>query len=373
VVRKSSPLGRSRRRRPAPGRQSAASAAGGTGPAESGEDTEKLIVADPSGSDPADAAEPEAGADAKVADTTGNAENAENAENAATGGEHAQSSPADGESDDADGPAGSAAADSDGAADSAADDTVVIDADRPAAVSYRERRRSRGTASRAAATTSAAGTDAGSPADDPATGTREAGKKRRIGRKRAGKPRAGTSGRGPAKSGPARSAPAGERTRLLTAITAAAGVVIVVGCIVASVVFTVKYDELRDQRQQRNDYATFAKQVVVEMTTLNPDNADDIYKLSQERTTGRAQQMFRDNMKMVAEMIRQGNAKTATTVLSDAVTESTDKEGQVIMVFGWVGATTDPKDEPIYQTFRWKVDITKINGQMKVSNMEFVI
>ena len=150
------------------------------------------------------------------------------------------------------------------------------------------------------------------------------------------------------------------------------GAVVLVAGVVLSILFAVGYQRIDHQRELRAEYAGFARQVVVQMTTLDSENADAMYKLAMEKTSGRAQQVFRDNMKQVTEMIREGDAVTETTVLTEAVSEATDDEGTVLMVVGWESRTKDGSQEPLFQTFRYEVGMTRINGELKVTDLEFV-
>lgn len=150
------------------------------------------------------------------------------------------------------------------------------------------------------------------------------------------------------------------------------GALVLVAGVVLSILFAVGYQRIDHQRELRAEYAGFARQVVVQMTTLDSENADAMYKLAMEKTSGRAQQVFRDNMKQVTEMIREGDAVTKTTVLTEAVSEATDDEGTVLMVVGWESRTKDGSQEPLFQTFRYQVGMTRINGELKVTDLEFV-
>ncbi|MCK0439512.1 hypothetical protein MUG78_08560 [Gordonia alkaliphila] len=161
-------------------------------------------------------------------------------------------------------------------------------------------------------------------------------------------------------------------TRPLKTVALISGVVLLVAGIVLAALFAVGYQRIDRDRELRAEYATFARQVVVQMTTLNSENADAMYKLALEKTSGRAQQVFRDNMKQVTDLIREGDAVTNTTVLTDAVSKATEDEGTVLMVVGWESRSKDGKQEPLYQTFRYKVGLTRINGDVKVTDLEFV-
>lgn len=163
-----------------------------------------------------------------------------------------------------------------------------------------------------------------------------------------------------------------DRERAKRLIAAVLGVVILVGGTIASIFFGLGYHRISQERALRAEYATFARQVVVQMTTLDADNADEMYKLAMEKTSGRAQQVFRDNMKQVTDLIRKGDAVTKTTVLVNAVSEAEPNEGTVLMVVGWESRSKDGKTEPLFQTFRYKVGVTRINDELKLTDLEFV-
>lgn len=169
----------------------------------------------------------------------------------------------------------------------------------------------------------------------------------------------------------ASSGPTDQRTALWV-VGLCVGTVVLVAGTVLSIFFGMRYAQIQDERELRAEYATFARQVVVQMTTLDAENADNMYKLAMEKTSGRAQQVFRDNMKTVSELIRQGDAETKTTVLTEAVSKATPDEGEVLMVVGWEHRSKDADEAPLFQTFRYQVGMTRLNGELKVTELEFV-
>lgn len=188
-------------------------------------------------------------------------------------------------------------------------------------------------------------------------------------RRRTAREAAAAAKKKPAKKAPARTAGGRSGAKLAALMS---GVVVLIVGLVLSIFFAIGYQRIDRDRELRAEYATFARQVVVQMTTLDSENADNMYKLAMEKTSGRAQQVFRDNMKQVTDLIRQGDAVTTTTVLTDAVSKATEDEGTVLMVVGWESRTKDGKQEPLFQTFRYKVGLTRINGDVKVTDLEFV-
>ena len=79
-----------------------------------------------------------------------------------------------------------------------------------------------------------------------------------------------------------------------------------------------------------------------------------------------------DSMKQAAGLISEQNLNTKTTILSDAVTKAEQDEGSVMVVYGWQMDPVEKGEEMTVQTFRWRVDITRINGDLKMTNFEWV-
>ena len=113
--------------------------------------------------------------------------------------------------------------------------------------------------------------------------------------------------------------------------------------------------------------------MTITMAALNPDNVDAAMKTMQDNTSGVAQQRLQQSMSEVASLIRDMKDKVTAAVVSSAVTKATDNEGTVILVYGWQSKPSDPKEETILQTYRWRVDITRINGELKMTNYDWVV
>lgn len=159
---------------------------------------------------------------------------------------------------------------------------------------------------------------------------------------------------------------------LIAIVAMGLGVVVVIGCLVASAVFAIALGRIDHERGLRAEYSGFAQQMTLTMTSLNPNNVDSAMKTMSDRTSGTAQQRLNESMGQAVSLIRDQKLDVKSTVLSSAVTKATDTEGSVIVVYGWQMKPQDPKEETIIQTFRWRVDITRINGELKMTNFEWV-
>jgi len=147
----------------------------------------------------------------------------------------------------------------------------------------------------------------------------------------------------------------------------------IVACVVASTFFAVGTSRLDHQNELRASYSGFARQMTIDLTSLNPGNVDKALQTVQDKTSGPAQQRIKQSMAQVTDLIRTQNQTVTSSVITDAVTKATDDEGSVIVVYGWEMKSQDPKQETVIQTFRWRVDITRINGDLKMTNFEWVV
>ncbi|MGC5249540.1 hypothetical protein ACPXB3_21750 [Gordonia sp. DT219] len=159
---------------------------------------------------------------------------------------------------------------------------------------------------------------------------------------------------------------------ILKLVATSLAVLIIVGCLVASAVFAIALGRIDHQRDLRAEYSGFAQQMTVTMTSLNPGNVDAAMKTMSDKTSGTAQQRLNESMGQAVSLVRDQKLDVSSRVISDAVTKAADDEGSVIVVYGWQMKPADPKEQTIVQTFRWRVDITRINGQLKMTDFEWV-
>jgi Mce-associated membrane protein len=142
---------------------------------------------------------------------------------------------------------------------------------------------------------------------------------------------------------------------------------------VASTLFVLGSNKIDDRNEQRAEYSAFARQIITNLTTLNPQNIDASIKSFQDNTSGKAMEQSGQSMEQTVNMIKSENVSTTGTVISEAVTASDADSATVIMVSSWeMDQPNVPDQQTILQTFRWRLDITKINGAMKLTNFEWV-
>lgn len=150
------------------------------------------------------------------------------------------------------------------------------------------------------------------------------------------------------------------------------GVVVIIACVAASIAFAIGVSRYDRENDLRAEYSAFASQMIVNLTTLNPGNVDQAMKTMETKTSGRAQKQMQDSMRQAVGLVQDQKVDTKSTIISNAVTKADPDEGTVILVSGWQMKSPDPKQDTIVQTFRWRVQLTRINGELKMTNFEWV-
>ena len=157
---------------------------------------------------------------------------------------------------------------------------------------------------------------------------------------------------------------------VLAAITA---VGLIAAMAVASTLFVLGTKKIDDRNELRAEYSAFARQMVTNLTTLNPQNIDGAIKSFQDDTSGKAMEQVGQSVQQTVNMIKSENVSTKGAVISEAVTASDSSTASVIMVFSWEMNQPNVTDQQtVLQVFRWKLEITRINGELKLTNVEWV-
>lgn len=178
-----------------------------------------------------------------------------------------------------------------------------------------------------------------------------------------------------------------DRSRLGLLLAGGLGAVVLVALVAASTLFAVNTSSIDEASTQRAQYAAFARQMIVNLTSLSPTTVDTAVDTFQNDTSGKALQQLQDTMQQTTDLIKTQGVSTKGTILSDAVVDSDADSATVLIVSGWTmknpaqqnpapakGSSVPPVtgDDTVVQTFRWKVVVTKINGAMKLTDIEWV-
>ncbi|MGU3291865.1 hypothetical protein [Williamsia sp. M5A3_1d] len=174
-----------------------------------------------------------------------------------------------------------------------------------------------------------------------------------------------------------------DRSRLGLLLAGGVGAIVLIALVVASTLFAVNTSSIDDASAQRAQYSAFARQMIVNLTSLSPSTIDTATDTFENDTSGKALQQLQDTMQQTTDLIKTQGVSTKGTILSDAVVDSDADSATVLIVSGWTMKNPPPAqgsaavppvtgDDTVVQTFRWKVVVTKINGAMKLTDIEWV-
>ncbi|MEH3155551.1 MAG: hypothetical protein PGN29_09450 [Gordonia paraffinivorans] len=158
------------------------------------------------------------------------------------------------------------------------------------------------------------------------------------------------------------------RSRLGLYLAGTLAVLVVAALAVVSVFFAVGTSRIDDRAAQRAEYVAFARQMVVNLTSLSPTTVDATLAEFRKDASGKALEDTSQSLQQTVDLIKSQNVTTKGTILADSVVSSDADQATVLIVSGW----TMNNPQPVVQTFRWKVTVSRIDGQMKLTGYEWV-
>ncbi|GAA2063633.1 hypothetical protein [Williamsia deligens] len=158
------------------------------------------------------------------------------------------------------------------------------------------------------------------------------------------------------------------RSRLGLYLAGTVAVLLVAALAAVSVFFAVGTARVDDRAAQRAEYVAFARQMVVNLTSLSPATVDATLDEFRRDASGKALEDTQQTLQQTVDLIKSQNVTTKGTILADAVVSSDAEQATVLIVSGW----TMNNPQPVVQTFRWKVTVSRIDGAMKLTGYEWV-
>ncbi|OSC41560.1 hypothetical protein [Mycobacterium decipiens] len=157
----------------------------------------------------------------------------------------------------------------------------------------------------------------------------------------------------------------------LSTIAKAAAIVIICGFAGISGYIVLQHDEATERQQRAAAFAAGAKQGVVNMTSLDFNNAKEDVQRVIDSSTGEFRDDFEHRAADFTKVVEQSKVVTEGTVHAAAV-ESMNEHSAVVLVAATSRVTNSAgaKDEP--RAWRLKVTVTEDGGQYKMSKVEFV-
>lgn len=173
--------------------------------------------------------------------------------------------------------------------------------------------------------------------------------------------------------------PRGRSRSVLLALVAVLASVALVAMIVGSVLFATATNRLNSKEDSQQQYVDFAKQIVVNLTTLNPQNVDQLGKQVFDNLSGGALNQMQTNLPGFISAVQKYSYSSKGTIIASAVARDDNNEpiadansATVLIVSGYQATSPQDPNDSLLNSFRWKLVVTKINGQLKVTDMQWV-
>ncbi|MGW0173719.1 hypothetical protein ACWDUM_07725 [Rhodococcus sp. NPDC003322] len=131
------------------------------------------------------------------------------------------------------------------------------------------------------------------------------------------------------------------------------------------------HHDVTDQQQRAAEFAAAARQGVVTLTTLDSDNAEADVQRVLDNSTGAFRDDFQARAGDFTDMIQKANVATEGRVNAAAV-ESMTEDSAVVLVAASSKVTNSAGAEQEPRAWRLSVTVTRDEGQLKMSKVEFV-
>jgi Mce-associated membrane protein len=157
-------------------------------------------------------------------------------------------------------------------------------------------------------------------------------------------------------------------SRILTLAT----IVVICGLLGVSGWMVRQHHSVVRERQRSAAFTAAAKQGVINLTSLDFNNAKVDVQRVLDSSTGEFRDDFQRRADDFASVVEDSKAVTKGSVVAAAV-ESMGRDSAVVLVLAneRVTNSTGAKDEP--RSFRFRVTVTRDGDQLKISKVEFVL
>ncbi|MEV0709511.1 hypothetical protein [Nocardia aurea] len=159
------------------------------------------------------------------------------------------------------------------------------------------------------------------------------------------------------------------RRRRVAVVTAAVALVVV--ALAASGFFVWNHHTASEEHRRTAEFSAAARQGVVALTTLDFNRAAEDVQRVLDNSTGSFREDFSSRADDFTNVIRQSQVATEGTVNGVAVESMTD-DTAVVLVAATSRVTNSAGAEQEPRAWRLSVTVTRVDGQIKMSKVEFV-
>lgn len=147
--------------------------------------------------------------------------------------------------------------------------------------------------------------------------------------------------------------------------------VVVVALLAGVVVFAVQWFGHRTQDAQRNAASAAARQMAVNLTSLNYNQIDGQMKQIIDQTTGDFRNQFTQSADPFSNVVRVAKVETTSEVVASGVQSFGDGKAHVLVAVRSTVKNAE-SSQPQVRNYRMALDLQEQAGQWLTSNVEFV-
>ena len=158
----------------------------------------------------------------------------------------------------------------------------------------------------------------------------------------------------------------------LSIVGKAAAIVSICFFVAIAVYMELQHHQATQRRAREAEFVAGAKQGVINMTSLDFNKAKEDVQRVIDSSTGEFKEDFQQRANTFTSVVQQSKAITEGTVNATAL-QSMNGNSASILVAATSRITNSPpgKDEPA-RVWRLKVTVTEVDGQYKMSKVEYV-
>jgi len=151
----------------------------------------------------------------------------------------------------------------------------------------------------------------------------------------------------------------------------ALGVLLSLCLLSATGYFNWRHRQAADERIRTAEFSAAARQGVLDLMSLDYDEAERDVKRMIDGSTGQLRQQFSDTAPDLIKSLQGAKAITTVTVNAVAVTSMNDDSGEVLVAATTEGHHAAQQQPQAPRTWRIMVSLLRDGGQLKISKVDF--
>ncbi|BBZ04234.1 Mce associated membrane protein [Mycolicibacterium chitae] len=129
--------------------------------------------------------------------------------------------------------------------------------------------------------------------------------------------------------------------------------------------------QIRSAHQDAMRFLQAARQAALNLTTIDWQRADDDVKRIMETAGGEFHDEFAQRAQPFVEVVKQAQSVSVGTITEAALESQAPNEAQALIAVS-VQTTSTAGAEPAPRAWRMRISVQELDGQIKVSRVEFV-